>query len=34
MNGEYECVVDRVADPAGLFRQLDLGDPASKLMRE
>jgi hypothetical protein len=34
MNGEYECVIDRVADPAALFRQLDLGDPASKLIRE
>jgi hypothetical protein len=34
MNGEYECVIDRVADPAGLFRRLDLGDPASKLIRE
>src|SRR5712671_1007798 len=30
MNGEYECIVDRVADPAGLFKQLDLGGPASK----
>jgi hypothetical protein len=34
MNGQYECVIDRVADPAALFRRLDLGDPASKLMRE
>jgi len=34
MNGEYEYVIDRVADPAGLFRRLDLGDPASKLMRD
>jgi hypothetical protein len=34
LNGQYECVIDRVSDPMGLFRQLDLGDPASKLMRE
>jgi hypothetical protein len=34
LNGEYECIVDRVGDPAGLFRRLDLGEPASKLVRE
>ena len=34
MNGEYECIVDRVSDPATLFNRLNLGDPTSKLMRE
>jgi hypothetical protein len=34
LNGQYECMVDRVGDPAGLFRRLDLGEPASKLVRE
>jgi hypothetical protein len=34
MSGQFECVVDGVADPAALFKQLDLGDPASKLVRE
>jgi hypothetical protein len=34
MNGEYECTVDRVTDPAGLFRRLELGEPTSKLVRE
>jgi hypothetical protein len=34
MNGEYECIVDRVSDPAALFTRLNLGDPTSKLMRE
>lgn len=29
-----ECVIDRVADPAGLFTALDLGAPTSKLVRE
>jgi hypothetical protein len=34
MNGEYECIVDRVGDPVGLFRRLELGEPTSKLVRE
>jgi hypothetical protein len=34
MNGEYECIVDRVTDPAELFKQVVLGEPASKLIRE
>jgi hypothetical protein len=28
------CIVDRVADPIGLFRRLDPGQPISKLVRE
>jgi hypothetical protein len=32
--GRFECMIDRVADPAGLFKQLDLGKPISKLVRE
>jgi len=27
-------MIDRVADPAGLFMQLGLGEPISKLVRE
>jgi hypothetical protein len=34
MSGQFECIVDRFADPVALFKQLDLGDPASKLVRE
>jgi hypothetical protein len=30
----FECIVDRVANPAGLFRGLELGEPISKLVRE
>lgn len=30
----YDCLIDRVADPAGLFKQLDPGQPVSKLVRE
>jgi hypothetical protein len=31
---KFECLVDKVADPAGLFRRLALGQPVSKLVRE
>jgi hypothetical protein len=34
VSGRFECIVDRVADPAALFKQLDLGNPVSKLVRE
>jgi hypothetical protein len=30
----YNCSIDAVADPAGLFARLRLGNPASKLVRE
>ncbi len=33
-NDRFECAIDRVADPAGLFKRLDLGKPVSKLVRE
>ena len=32
--GRFECMIDRVADPSGLFKRLELGKPVSKLMRE
>jgi len=32
--GKFECFIDRVADPAGLFKQVELGEPISKLVRE
>jgi hypothetical protein len=32
--GRFECMIDRVADPAALFKQLALGKPISKLVRE
>jgi hypothetical protein len=32
--GQFECSIDRVADPIGLFKQLVLGQPTSKLVRE
>jgi hypothetical protein len=32
--GRFDCFIDRVADPAALFKQIDLGDPVSKLVRE
>jgi hypothetical protein len=31
---QYECVIDRVADPAALFAGLELGEPGSKMVRE
>ena len=34
LKGQQECFIDRVADPAGLFKQLELGEPISKLVRE
>jgi hypothetical protein len=32
--GRFECMIDRVTDPSGLFKRLELGKPASKLVRE
>jgi hypothetical protein len=32
--GRFECMIDRVADPSGLFKRLELGKPMSKLVRE
>jgi hypothetical protein len=32
--GQFECRIDRVADPAAFFASLTLGEPASKLVRE
>lgn len=34
INGQFECVIDRVKDPIGLFGFVDLGEPVSKLVRE
>jgi hypothetical protein len=34
VNGQLECIVDRVGDPTALFKRLDLGEPVSKLVRE
>ena len=34
LSGDYECIIDRVGDPAALFGRLDLGEPTSKLVRE
>jgi hypothetical protein len=34
LGGQFECIIDRVADPIGLFRRLDPGKPVSKLVRE
>ena len=32
--GQFECRIDRVADPAAFFASLMLGEPTSKLVRE
>jgi len=32
--GQFECRIDRVADPAAFFVSLTLGEPTSKLVRE
>jgi hypothetical protein len=32
--GQFECNIDRVADPAAFFASLTLGEPTSKLVRE
>src|SRR5215475_3482603 len=32
--GQFECWIDRVADPAAFFASLMLGEPVSKLVRE
>jgi hypothetical protein len=34
VNGQLECILDRVGDAAGLFKRLALGQPVSKLLRE
>jgi hypothetical protein len=34
INGQFECVIDRVKDVVGLFGFADLGKPVSKLVRE
>ncbi len=34
VNGQFECVIDRVKDTVGLFGFVDLGEPVSKLVRE
>jgi hypothetical protein len=34
VNGQFECVIDRVKDVVGLFGFVDLGEPVSKLVRE
>jgi hypothetical protein len=31
---EYECYIDRVADPARLFSTLKIGEPTSKMEPE
>jgi hypothetical protein len=32
--GQFECVIDGVADVPALFKRLELGNPVSKLVRE
>jgi hypothetical protein len=32
--GQFECKIDRVADPTAFFSSLTLGEPTSKLVRE
>ncbi len=32
--GQFECKIDRVADPAAFFASLTLGEPTSKFVRE
>jgi hypothetical protein len=32
--GQYECTIDRVADPAAFFASLKLGEPTSKMVRD
>jgi len=32
--GQYECAIDRVADPTAFFASLTLGEPTSKIVRE
>jgi hypothetical protein len=32
--GQFECSIDRVADPTAFFASLALGEPTSKLVRE
>jgi hypothetical protein len=32
--GRYECLIDKVADPAAFFASLSLGEPTSKMIRE
>ena len=34
VNGQLECVLDKVGDAPALFRRLNLGEPVSKLLRE
>ena len=34
LNREFECMIDRVANPAEFFASLILGEPTSKLVRE
>lgn len=31
---KYQCVIDRVADPVGLFATINLGEARSKMVRE
>jgi hypothetical protein len=34
LKDKYNCVIDQVADPRGLFAGLDFGEPISKLVRQ
>jgi hypothetical protein len=34
VNGQLECVLDKVGDAPALFKRLDLGEAVSKLVRE
>ncbi len=34
VNSQFECTIDHVTDPAGLFGKVDLGEPVSKMVRE
>jgi hypothetical protein len=34
LSGRFECLIDGVADPTGLFKTLELGQPVSKMVRQ
>ena len=34
VNGQLECIIDRIADAPALFKRLDPGEPVSKLVRD
>ena len=34
VNGQLECIIDRITDAPALFKRLDPGEPVSKLVRD